>query len=70
MGGGFERYVKGGGFNWAMRIAARESQVAVSCFWAATQISSRSGPAGRDIKVMSLGKDVIDLNRSLRVYEV
>lgn len=59
-----------GGLSCAMRIAARDSHAAVSCLSAAMQTNSRRGPAGREMRVMSPGRQVIDLKRSLNAYLV
>lgn len=56
----------GGGLSWAIKIAASDSHVAVSWRRDARHTSSRSGPAWRLISVVSLGRQVMDLNRSLK----
>ena len=61
---------KTGGLSCAKRIAARESHAAVSWRCAAKHTSSKSGPAGNDIRVISVGREVIDLNKSLNAYYI
>jgi hypothetical protein len=53
-----------------MRIAASESHVAVNWRLDARHTSSRSGPAGRVSRVVSLGRQVMDLKSSLRVCKM
>jgi hypothetical protein len=65
----FDSNIGGGGFSCAIRIAASDSHTAVSCRCAARHTSSNSGPAGREISVVSFGRHVMDLNRSLRAYK-
>ena len=60
---------KTGGFSCATRIAARESHAAVSCLCAARHTNSSSGPAGSEMRVVSEGRHVMDLKRSLKAYE-
>ena len=61
---------KTGGLSCAKRIAARESHAAVSWRCAARHTSSKSGPAGSEIRVISEGRAVIDLNKSLNAYHI
>jgi hypothetical protein len=56
---------KDGGSNCANNMPASDSHTPLRRRWAAAQVSSSRGPGGRDISVMSVGKQVIALNKSL-----
>lgn len=65
-----ERKIEGGGLSCPIKMVASESHMAVNWRLEARQMSSRRGPAGRVIKVVSLGRQVIDLKSSLRAFEI
>jgi hypothetical protein len=54
-----------GGSNWTMSMLARESHTDVRCLCDARQTSSKIGPAGKVSSVVSDGRDVMDLKKSL-----
>lgn len=51
-------------------MVVNDNHTAVSCFWAAMQTTSSKGAVGRVMRVMSVGRAVIALNRSLRAYQI
>jgi hypothetical protein len=56
---------KDGGSNWTTSKLARVSQTDVRCLCDAKQTNSNIGPAGNERSVVSVGREVIDLKKSL-----